>query len=649
MTRKLHLIFALLCLGISPVLLAQNRVLNPSFEFGSPITDPGQLNNADFWSDDCTDYDPMAEGPDVFEATSVNPDAGVPNNIYGSMPERTGQEHYGHVYSRGATPSLDFWREAMKGTLDAPLEQGCYNFSFYAVSDLGPFHPLVFDDQILEVLLVSGGNCTGKLIYTTPSIPDNNTWNLYSTSFNISASEAGLYDRILIRPYDNGEVHSISYVQTVFVDDFSITNGGGTLLITADHAICPGETTTLTTSPGFDNYLWSNGATTQSTTVGTAGTYTVSAWNDGDECESTASVTITLHELPKIKMPKIIYACNELFTMLCAPSPPVGGSYSYQWWGPDPVDDISTLLSTDQCFIPEDYGSYLLVVTDDVTGCTVTHSFTIAPTIFPVFNLKDVYYCKEVPIILGLNFPVADATGYSWTYNGDVVPGANSYNLPNMGDGEYCLTIYWGKGCFTTQCFTVEECCEPNPQFNFSFNLTGSPKSVTVSNDPLLTDDYDMEQYWLYRYCGSETDPTMMTWTLVGSMSRTTGFNTPYTFSGAMIMEGCWYRIVHAVTSDCIQKSFVYNQYHYAGSLKFTVGPNPVQRGEQFRVQLDSEIEGEAEVEVTDLISGQVVLRGSVSNQRPFTGVIMPRRENSLYAVRVSTATETVVKQLMVK
>lgn len=649
MERKLRWVL-LACLCLSTAAWSQNLVKNPSFEDGSAITAPGQINHADFWSDDCSHPD-IPQKSDVFDALSTNPSTGVPNNLYGSMPERTGLNRYAHIFAGGGAATTPFRTEGIKGTLEEPLGQGCYNFSFYAVSDGSIFVPFTFPDQILEVHLVSGSNCTGKLVYTSPSsIPDNGTWNNYSSSFTISASEDGLYDRILFRLVKaEPGIDPQIYNRSVYLDDVSIVSGGGTLPITADHAICPGSTTTLNTTGGFDNYLWSNGATTASTTVNSPGTYTVSAWNNGSDCPSTASVTVTLADLPKIKLPKLIYACNGLFSMICGPTPPSGTTYSYEWWGPHPSLPISVLLSTDSCFIPSDYGSYSLKVTDNATGCSSTHSFTIAPTIFPVLNLKDIYYCGRVPATLGLKFPVREAIGYSWTYNGNPVPGATNYNLPNMGDGVYCLTVYYSRGCYYETCFTVEECCEPNPQFNFSFNLTGAPKSLTVSNDPSFTDDYDLEQFFVYRYCGSETDPTSMTWTLVGSMSRASGFNTPYTFSGPMIQENCWYKVVHGVTSKCLQKSFVYTQLHHAGALNFTVGPNPVLRGEPFKVWLDSEVDGVATVEITNLLSGQVVLKGNIANGRPFVGTLNPRGENSMYAIRITTKTDTAVKKLMVR
>ena len=299
--------------------------------------------------------------------------------------------------------------------------------------------------------------------------------------------------------------------------------------------------------------------------------------------------------------------------------------------------------------MPDDYGSYLLIVTDDVTGCTVTHNFSVQPTPVPSLSIRDVYYCEAAPRTVGTGFPVTGAVSYSWTYNGNPVPGATNYYLPNMGDGEYCVTVTYTNGCSNTTCFMVEQCCDPDPKFNFSFNLTGSPNSLTVSNDPANTPDYDYEQFRLYRYCGSETDPTMMTWSLVATMGRTTNFNVPYTFAGSMIQEGCWYKIVHNVSSDCRQMSYTYNQYHYAGSLRFTLSPNPVLRGEIFKVTLDSEVDGEALVEILDMMTGKVVLKGTVTNSSPFTGSLSSKSENTMYAVRVTSDQETVIKQLMVK
>lgn len=80
----------------------------------------------------------------------------------------------------------------------------------------------------------------------------------------------------------------------------TLTQQGGTLpSITASGSttFCQGGSVTLTATPA-QNYLWSNGATTQSITVNQAGTYSVTV-NSGTACVSTSSpMTVTVSQLP---------------------------------------------------------------------------------------------------------------------------------------------------------------------------------------------------------------------------------------------------------------------------------------------------------------------------------------------------------------
>src|SRR5205823_13781526 len=52
---------------------------------------------------------------------------------------------------------------------------------------------------------------------------------------------------------------------------------------------CPGGSVTLTAPAGF-SYLWSNGATTQSTTVSTSNNYSVTV-TDANGCSATSAAT----------------------------------------------------------------------------------------------------------------------------------------------------------------------------------------------------------------------------------------------------------------------------------------------------------------------------------------------------------------------
>lgn len=80
----------------------------------------------------------------------------------------------------------------------------------------------------------------------------------------------------------------------------TLTQQGGTLpMITASGAttFCQGGSVSLSATPA-QNYLWSNGATTQSITVNQAGSYSVTV-NSGTACVSTSSpTTVTVTQLP---------------------------------------------------------------------------------------------------------------------------------------------------------------------------------------------------------------------------------------------------------------------------------------------------------------------------------------------------------------
>ncbi len=121
-----------------------------------------------------------------------------------------------------------------------------------------------------------------------------------------------------------GCIDNVSQVITVFPvpadDDIDASNG----LI-----ICAGDATTLSVDlvPGL-SYLWTNGATTNSITVGTAGTYGVTL-TTADGCETVvAPVEVQLIPLPDASWAGNPYICDDGSTTLTALA---GGGHSYEW------------------------------------------------------------------------------------------------------------------------------------------------------------------------------------------------------------------------------------------------------------------------------------------------------------------------------
>lgn len=89
------------------------------------------------------------------------------------------------------------------------------------------------------------------------------------------------------------------YLDSISVADADFVNNQcvSTVTISGPSSFCPGSSITLDAGAGYDEYLWSNGATTQTISVNAVGTYTCAA-RTGCCLAGTASVTITQDPLP---------------------------------------------------------------------------------------------------------------------------------------------------------------------------------------------------------------------------------------------------------------------------------------------------------------------------------------------------------------
>ncbi len=510
--RKLRLMLsAILLIGTSFVWAQTNCVMNPDFELGPVPSGPGQITAATGWSQPCTDpymFTSGGTGADLMDRNSPSSAVDIPNNSWGILDERDGDDRYAHLFQTenaftGAGGAAETKGERITGTLTKTLEAGCYDVSFWGAVephdltiepgifvDFNPITILDINKQIIEVLLVSGNNCTGLLLFETTPMPDDGIWHQYSNAFTLSGADAGVYDRILFRVKDDGNPSANQF--SIFLDEVELVNSAPVVSISGNPIFCANETEQLCATAGFDNYLWSNGATTQCITVTTGGTFDVEAWNNGDECHGMGSIEMTLLPALNIKIPKIISVCNENFQQLCGPAGSLDNPASWSWYFNDPVTMTSILVGSGQCFTPSQYGSYTLVVTS--TFCDpVSSTFIIQEGTGPEITIKDVIYCDASPALIGLIGPYSDAISYTWTYNGGT-PFSGGHQIPNMGDGEYCVTIAWSDanvpgllGCESTTCFEVKQICEPEISYCFDDCIFTFTPDLVVSSGITVT------------------------------------------------------------------------------------------------------------------------------------------------------------------
>ena len=130
--------------------------------------------------------------------------------------------------------------------------------------------------------------CNGESITLTANSGSNYLWSTGATSQSINVSQAGSY----IVTVFNGACSATSLPTNIIIN----TPPQATISTSGSTTICQGSSVVLTASNG-SSYLWSNGSTTQSITVTTAGSYYVIVTTNG--CSSTSlAVDVTTSTCP---------------------------------------------------------------------------------------------------------------------------------------------------------------------------------------------------------------------------------------------------------------------------------------------------------------------------------------------------------------
>jgi len=217
--------------------------------------------------------------------------------------------------------------------------------------------------------------------------------------------------------------------------------------------ICQGTCTTLTATPGAVGYQWNTGALTQSISVCTAGTYTVTA-NYG-ACQADTSVTLVVVPLPTPTITGLTSSCG------CA-NLDAGAGYASYLWNNGASTQIVNICSS---------GTYTVTVTN-ANGCTGTdtHVFNINPSPTPVIT-GTISICAGQTTVLSAGGPYA---GYLWNN------GLTTQTITVGAGATYTVTVTNGFGCqgVDTEVLTVH----PNPVPNITGNPAVCSGFTTVFN-----------------------------------------------------------------------------------------------------------------------------------------------------------------------
>ena len=198
-------------------------------------------------------------------------------------------------------------------------------------------------------------------------------------------------------------------------------------------ALCNGGHVTLSAGSG-SNYLWSNNATTQTTNAFSAGTYSVTYF-DNNGCIATASKTVVAKSLPTsvaISVNGLTTVCEPnsvLYTV--SPGSAVLSGFDYQWnLSGTPINGAT------DTFYNATSGSGSVTLTISGSTCSKTSNskmYTVKPKPSASFSAGGATtFCTGSSVTL--NAPVISGYTYTWLNNGASVGGGNSKVIKIAGN-----------------------------------------------------------------------------------------------------------------------------------------------------------------------------------------------------------------------
>lgn len=185
------------------------------------------------------------------------------------------------------------------------------------------------------------------------------------------------------------------------------------LWVDGDSVVCPGKYTSLK-AHGADTYNWGYGLDGESLEVSPSvpTKYTLTGTGDNG-CQSTKIVTVSLREVPDVKITGDINVCKDSVATIVA-----SGAMDYSWKHGKQGETLIEKITGETTFEVTGIDSF---------GCQNTATFTILPVDPPVLSyLGSVDACKGEYVHLRAQ----GATTFEWYYGNDTVYTPNLDFIP---------------------------------------------------------------------------------------------------------------------------------------------------------------------------------------------------------------------------
>ena len=240
-------------------------------------------------------------------------------------------------------------------------------------------------------------------------------WSTGATTPTIQVNQTGIYTVMVV---------DTNQCQGTDTHNFNITAAPSPMIAAQPYA-CDGQMT-LNADPGYQSYLWSNAATTQSIAVQAGGSYTVTV-TAGVGCTGAVTQTITIPANPQVGVNGIAQFCVGGSSQLQA----TAGFVQYAWTGGANTPNITVASS----------GTYSVTVTD-LNGCTATDDLVVTATPLPqpaITGPATICIGTAAQLNAGNTF-----SQYAWSN------GGMQANISVNQSGNYTVTVTDANGCTGT-------------------------------------------------------------------------------------------------------------------------------------------------------------------------------------------------------
>jgi gliding motility-associated-like protein len=407
------------------------------------------------------------------------------------------------------------------------------------------------------VTVTNGSGCSGRdtarvIVHTPPTLTLQDIFLCSGTSAILDAGvTASSYvwtptgDTTRTISISTGGSYSVTVTDSygcVSTATSNVTVGTAISISLDDVSFCQGDSAILDAGyPGMD-YLWTTGATTQSITVYTAGSYGVSV-DDNSGCTGSITVNAQTNPIPVANFTTNSVCAGNVTSFTDASTIASGIINDWSW------DFGDSSSSTDQnpthiYTTPGTYTVRLTVLSAEGCSHTVSNNVTVNP--LPVANFNAGTACLGSTISFTNTSTVASGiiTGYAWNF-GDA--GTSSVQNPShlystAGNFNVNLTVTTAGGCTHNITRTVTVNPRPTANFNAAPVCAGAAtvfgNTSSISTGSITTYSWDFGD----TYTSTQSSPTH---TYAGAGTYTVRFIATSGF-------GCSDTVVKTVTVNSV-------------------------------------------------------------------------------------------------